>query len=388
MPRKKNSSLDLSFKIERSNELNMLSPKGLSLTEVRFLAIYQSKINARNPETRTVVFSLKKFCEIMEINQLTVTYIKNVADSIICKPIHLPSTSGKNGFMAVPMFTKCEVYQDDNTMEWFVKIKCSEEILPYMFQMKKNYFSYELWNALKLKSVNQVRMYEILKQYEKIGFRIITLDDLKSMLGIQNGKQEKYQDFRREVIEVCQVALEKYTDIKFDFEPIKKGRKIYALKFNIVHNENFVDDLRLKEFIKPEDLEDIKYITPELCMPTIETEQFDRQMEDIKNLYYRCNKEYTINQLKTLVELARNLVENNFINMSEYNYILLKYRQIKSQDTEIKDLFSYTKAIINRDTDKFLFPDLFKNETKKKVSYEDNPSYDLDEYIDNLHKYY
>lgn len=53
----------------------------------------------------------------MEIGQLTITYIKNISDNIICKPIHLPSESGRNGFMAVPLFTKCEVYQDDNTME-------------------------------------------------------------------------------------------------------------------------------------------------------------------------------------------------------------------------------------------------------------------------------
>lgn len=56
-----------------------------------------------------------------------------------------------------------EVYQDDKLGEWFVEIRCSEEVMPYMFEMKKNYFTYQLWNALKLKSVNQIRMYEILK---------------------------------------------------------------------------------------------------------------------------------------------------------------------------------------------------------------------------------
>lgn len=151
-----------------------------------------------------------------------------------------------------------EVYQDDKLGEWFVEIRCSEEVMPYMFEMKKNYFTYQLWNALKLKSVNQIRMYEILKQCEKLGERIVILDDLKAMLGIGKEQYLRFKDFRKYVIEVCQQALEQYTDIKYTFEPIKRGRKIYALKFTITKNKNFKDDLKLKEFIKSEDLEDIQ----------------------------------------------------------------------------------------------------------------------------------
>ena len=42
-----------------------------------------------------------------------------------------------------------------------------------MFDFKDRYFKYELWNALRLKAPSQIRMYEILKQYENIGKREI-----------------------------------------------------------------------------------------------------------------------------------------------------------------------------------------------------------------------
>ena len=48
-----------------------------------------------------------------------------------------------------------------------------------MFDFKDRYFKYELWNALRLKSANQIRMYEILKQYETIGKREIKVDKEK-----------------------------------------------------------------------------------------------------------------------------------------------------------------------------------------------------------------
>ena len=357
MLRKNKKNLDLSFKIERSNELNQLNPNGLSLTEIRFLAIYQAKINARNPDTRLVTFPLKDFCEIMDIKQLNITQLKNTADKILTKPVYLPSEKSKNGFLGVSMFCECEVYEKDGA--WWVDIKCSERILPYMFEMKRNYFTYELWNALKLKSVNQVRMYEILKQYEKIGERIIKLEDLKSMLGISKDNYPLFSNFRREVLEICQKALEQYTDIKYTFEPIRRGRKIHALKFIITKNKNFKDDLRLKEFIKPEDLEDIK-----------DVETVDKAVE---NLYYRCNEAYTMEQLKIMIDYIEN--SGVKINIGLDNYIYSVYANIKNNGNKVNNLFKYTLGVIKKQLDEHIYAPIEQKEEPKK----EKPTKELNE---------
>ena len=368
MPRRAKKTLNLSFKVERSNELNQLSPKGMTLTEIRFLAIYQAKINARNPDTRAVIFPLAEFCRIMEISQLTVTYIKKVADDIICKPVHLPSESGKNGFIAVPLFNKCEVYQDDDSSEWFVKIRCSEEVAPYMFEMKRNYFTYELWNALKLKSVNQIRMYEVLKQYEKIGERTVEVENLKYMLGISQNQYSRYQDFRIKVLEPCQKALEEHTDIKYTFEPIRKGRKIHALKFTITKNENFKDDLKLKEFIKPEDLDDIRDTLPVEDVPEVqEVATFQEHQEeptqppkvqpkspdkDISRmvvrdetvkLYHDLEGVYSVDELINLVHIAEG------ITAKPEAYVRTVYYQILARGNKVNSMYKYTLGVILSD---------------------------------------
>ncbi len=368
MPRRAKKTLNLSFKVERSNELNQLSPKGMTLTEIRFLAIYQAKINARNPDTKAVIFPLAEFCRIMEISQLTVTYIKKVADDIICKPVHLPSESGKNGFIAVPLFNKCEVYQDDDSSEWFVKIRCSEEVAPYMFEMKRNYFTYELWNALKLKSVNQIRMYEVLKQYEKIGERTVEVENLKYMLGISQNQYSRYQDFRIKVLEPCQKALEEHTDIKYTFEPIRKGRKIHALKFTITKNENFKDDLKLKEFIKPEDLDDIRDTLPVEDVPEVqEVATFQEHQEeptqplkvqpkspdkDISRmvvrdetvkLYHDLEGVYSVDELINLVHIAEG------ITAKPEAYVRTVYYQILARGNKVNSMYKYTLGVILSD---------------------------------------
>ncbi len=342
MPKKKNE-LSLNYKVERSNELNKLVPKGWNLNEVRFLAIYQAKINARNPESRVVTFPLETFCEIMEIKRLNITQMKETVRSLLSKPVFLPND--KNGFIGIPLFVECEVLQDDKTNEWFVKIECHQKALPYMFEMKKNYFTYELWNALSLSSVNQIRMYEILKQYEKIGSRIIEVEKLKSLLGIEKNQYDSFKNFRVRVLESCQKALEQHTDIKYTFEPIRRGRKIHALKFIITKNKNFKDDLRLKEFIKPEDLEDIKDIPVESVEKPVNN--------SLESLYYRCNEAYNMGQL----EMLYNYVENSGakLNVNTENYIYSVYCQTKIEGNKVNNLFKYTFAIIKKQMNEYIF---------------------------------
>lgn len=369
MLKESKKSLSLSFKIERSNEFNCLSPKGLDLTEVRFLAIYQAKINARNLETRIVTFPLTEFCKIMEIKELNVTHMKNIADKIVCKPIHLPSNKSKNGFVTVPLFNKCELYQDENTKEWLIDIKCSEEVIPYMFEMKKNYFTYELWNALKLKSVNQIRMYEILKQYEKIGKRTIELEQLKNLLGIYTNQYAQYRDFKRYVLDVCQKALGYFTDIKFDYETIKGAKgKVLSIIFTITKNKDFKDDLRLKEFIKLDSLKDI-------------------QIESlIQSLYYRCKEEYTINQLEELYDYISNSGVNIVSGID--NYVYSVYANIKISKNKVNNLFRYTFSIVKSELKKHMFDNTttsngYNDTSTQKYGETCIESFDINEVISN-----
>lgn len=385
---KKKNELSLNYKVERSNELNKLVPKGWNLTEIRFLAIYQAKINARNPESRVVTFPLETFCEIMEIKRLNITQMKETVSSLLSKPVFLPN--GKNGFIGIPLFVECEVLQDDKTNEWLVKIECHQKAMSYMFEMKRNYFTYELWNALNLSSVNQIRMYEILKQYEKIGSKIIEVDELKTLLGIEKSQYSSFKDFRVRVLESCQKALEQHTDIRYTFEPIRRGRKIHALKFTITKNKDFKDNLRLKEFIKPEDLEDIKDIanipdittinTPDTLLANAKVPSSANSDIDLVWLSFDLDDAYSMSELENLVKIARSISDN------PEAYLKTVYYQIKARQGKISNLYSYTLSVINSD-----LKNVKPKENKKSYGYDDDddkPSYNLDAYIENLHKYY
>jgi len=224
----------------------------MSLQELRFFTIYLSKINPKDEKTRLVRFSLVDFQAIMGFTgRVHITYLKSVVDSLLMKVTGVPDERG-TGVIRFQFFKKCRVSESDNG-EWFVEIDAHDDALPLMFNFKSHYFKYELWNALRLKSKNQLRMYEVLKQHEKIGYRILSLETLKEQLGIDENEYLQYRDFKRDVLDVCQKALLKNTDISYTYEPHgKKGRggKIVSLKFTITKNKNFVDPLSLDKFVQ------------------------------------------------------------------------------------------------------------------------------------------
>lgn len=235
--------------VEKRNVLNELRSNNMTLQELRFFSIYLSKINPWDISTRVVRFPLSDFQRIMELGRINMQHIRMRIDSLLMKIVHIPNERG--GYTAFQLFKKCRVDQDRNG-EWYVEIDAHDEALPLMFDFKNRYFKYELWNALRLKSANQVRMYEILKQYEGVGRRELPIAELRSLLGISATEyNDRFDNFRRKVLDSCQQALKETTDICFTYErgKVGKGGKWLTIIFHIRKNEDYIDQLTLSEFI-------------------------------------------------------------------------------------------------------------------------------------------
>jgi len=235
--------------IVKKNELNEFRPQDLKLQELRLFSIYLSKINPRDLSTRVVRFSIADFRAIMEFGRVDIKKLKDVADSLLTKVTGVPTETG--GLIRFQVFKECRIDKDENN-QWYIEIDAHDRSLPLMFDLKNHYFKYELWNALRLKSKNQLRMYEILKQYEKIGYRIISVIELREMLGVEKNEHQRFNNFKLKILDACQKALTENTDISYIYEPYGKkgqGGKVLELKFTIIKNKDFVDPLSLNQFI-------------------------------------------------------------------------------------------------------------------------------------------
>jgi plasmid replication initiation protein len=81
-------------------------------------------------------------------------------------------------------------------------------------------------------------MYELLKQYESLKERVITLSELKYSLGLQDKYIGEYNAFKKRVLLQAQEELSENSDITFTFEEIKEGKKVAKIKLNIKRKQN------------------------------------------------------------------------------------------------------------------------------------------------------
>ena len=126
-----------------------------------------------------------------------------------------------------------------NYKEGFTIFEISGRLKKYLLELKQNYTSYQLKNIPKLNSGYSIRMYELLYQYKGIGKRKFELDDLKRKIGCN---YNLYGHFKKKALEKAQIDLEANTDIRFEYEELKKGRKVTALIIYIYPNNPKQDD--------------------------------------------------------------------------------------------------------------------------------------------------
>lgn len=354
--------------VEKRNVLNELRSSSMTVQELRFFSIYLSKINPWDTSTRTVRFPILDFQKIMGFGKLNIGQLRASTDSLLSKIVHVPTERG--GYSSFQLFKRCKVDKDKND-EWFVEIDAHDDALPLMFDFKNRYFKYKLWNALRLKSPNQIRMYEILKQYETLGKREIMIAELRELIGI--GKKEYsgrtgWSDFKKYVIDSCQQALKENTDICYTYERGKtgKGGKWLTIIFNISKNADYKDPLSLEKFIE---MQSVPELPDQVNQLDVESEQLsfnDTYTYDVEEsgnepdlidygselsnlLGETCDNEFSPEQIRILQDLILQFVGHDYIKCSDYLTHKLNITNAYCKNKELESRYKYLVRMINND---------------------------------------
>lgn len=351
--------------VQKRHVLNQLRSNNMTLQELRFFSIYLSKINKEDTSTRVVRFPLDDFRRIMGLSAGENIYnFKYTVRHILQQIVEVPNENGK-GYSAFQLFKKAKIEKDEHD-EWYVEFDAHDDALPLMFEFKNKFFDYELWNALRLKSTNQVRMYEILKQYEKIGKRVLPVTELRELLGI--GKNEYsgrtgWSDFKKYVLDSCQKALKENTDICYTYERGKTGAggKWLTIIFHIKKNENYKDPLTLEEFIdqqpKPESMD--KYDEDEIHIARYGGDEYLATLAEAVNDEFSKEDMEQIRYVLTRIDIPEdnNLSGNEAVLWGRHQYLKEKYAALnaedarkKSRNEKIGNRFKYFLGMLEKDT--------------------------------------
>ena len=115
--------------------------------------------------------------------------------------------------------------------EGWVELKFWHEIVPHLTALRTKFTSYKLAQASALRSIYSWRLLELLMQYEKTGWRQDDIEDFCHAVDAKASHRANFAQLRKWVIEPAVAELRDKDAWIIDWEPIKAGRKVIAVKF-------------------------------------------------------------------------------------------------------------------------------------------------------------
>lgn len=191
----------------------------------------------------------------------------------------------------------------------YIKIGFHPDMKPYLLELKERYLVYDFKNVSNLRSPYYVRIYELLKQYEKIGWRKFEVQEFKEILGITD-EYKLYGHFKDKIIDKAQENLKAFTDISFTYEEIKQGRSVNTIIFTIFSNKPTKKKKSQKEISEPPSLfDEYELINEQKQIDRVGEESekfvsvhFDKIFEQVKQ--WSISKEYLSLLFKSETEAA------------------------------------------------------------------------------------
>lgn len=216
--------------VTKSNTL-VTANYDLSLQEQKLILTLASMVQPNDEEFKEYEFKIKEFMELLGVDTKTkYTEIPKITKELMKKVFEI-----REGQDIVQLsWLSSARYKTGNGV---VVLKFDSSLKPYMLQLKELYTSYKLENILSLRSKYSLRLFEVLKsnQFKKVW--IVELEELKKILGVTEKSYSVYQNIKNRIVIQAQKELKEKTDIEFDFEEIKTGRKVTSLKFYIHSNK-------------------------------------------------------------------------------------------------------------------------------------------------------
>ena len=323
--------------VQKSTPLQSLTQTDLSLPELKLLDVYLSRIDSHDPEKRTVHIEKGELERVLGVTRI----LKDDLDTRLrhlFQIVEVKDETKRKGFKLVSLFEEADAEPDENGL-WTITLTCTPSAREYVFNIENlGYLRYRLRNIVELKSRYSYILFMYLENNRD--FRKsweVSLNELKERLGCTSTTTyNKFKYFNDLILKKCHQEINEKTDCKFDYEPVKRGRVIVAIRFTI-------------KTLKQLAVEDVANL-PEV-----------QNAPENRPLWESVLKEWKLSQEK-LDELAAlldtipksKLPEAEDTEQSKYKYIALKAAEIKrsSQEKRINNRFAYLKKMIDADIQK------------------------------------
>lgn len=223
--------------VVQSNDL-VDGHQSLSLQAAKIIRTCIMQIKPDDTELHPYVIPLGQLSEILGASKPSLTRdMDRICEEISTRPVTVKEYDAETKAVKcirIPWVSLC-AYSSAGGLA----IKLNDQLQPLLVQLSNDYVQYVLQDALTMKSVYAVRLYEMIlsrikdKLLPKEGVYVeITIDDIREATDTKS-KFERYSNFKQKVIEKAESEILRATAYRVSHAEKKTGKRVTSIIFHV-----------------------------------------------------------------------------------------------------------------------------------------------------------
>lgn len=274
----------------------------MSLQEARLIRLLIMQVGKDDTDFKTYKVNIHELANFLGIDSSNLyREIREICQSLMTRTIKIQ----KGNEWEIFQWLQLAKYDGKGT----ITLMLSNQIAPYLLQLKSWFTKYQLKNILAMKSFYSIRLYELLK----LAIGEDRKKTMKYMFEIQylreyfecESKFKQIGEFKRFVLDIAVRDISEYSEFKCTYECRKTGRTITEIIFFLEEKEEQKEKIEKKQEEETDlDLDDLIDQLREIIKEPLKTKEYKailqaagNNIELIKQKYQIAKKQRKINNL-------------------------------------------------------------------------------------------
>lgn len=208
--------------VKKSNALARARWSAESVWEPRLVALLASKVRADDTDFHVYEIPISEI--LRGFGGRDYREIESVIDKAMSRVLTIRDPKGWTKYN---VFSRCRYRREEGILE----LCFHPDLKPHYLNLQKHFAQYNLLEYLMLPSIYSQRIFEIIQSWSNEPEITISLTELHEMLNTPESLRANFKDSRRRVLEKAHKDITRLTSLRYEWEPVKKGRAVVAVRF-------------------------------------------------------------------------------------------------------------------------------------------------------------
>jgi plasmid replication initiation protein len=209
--------------VKKSNVLARATWSPESIWETRLIALVAAKIRVDDKDFAEYEIPVSELLQQhgggRDYQELLI-----VIDRVMSRVLTIKE---ENGWVKYNIFSRCRYLLGLGV----VQVSFHPDLKPHFLNLKERFVQYNLIEYMLLPSVYSQRIYEFLMSWKGVAEYEISVEELHEMLDTPETYRKDFNVMRCRILDKAQTDITTKTLLDYVWEPIKKGRRVVAIKF-------------------------------------------------------------------------------------------------------------------------------------------------------------